>query len=76
MALYDNYQDNVEVPEVVTPEEEEENNAFLDAITQTPVVQQAHAFLANKSTAVISLKTFNSLKIFKKNWLKVSPIRK
>ena len=48
MALFDNYEDSVDKPEVVTPEEEDENNAFLDALVETAVMQQAHQFLVSK----------------------------
>ena len=55
MALYDNYEDNVNTPEVVTPEEEAENNAFLDAVIDTSVMQQAHQFLVGEGTHPLAL---------------------
>ena len=75
MALYDNYEDNVQVPEVVTEEEEVENNAFLDAVVKTAVMQQAHAFLANKGTIIDIPITYHLLTLC---WagIKVLPTRK
>ena len=51
MALYDNYEDDVQVTEVVTAEEIAENDAFLTAVVQTTVMQEAHEFLVSKGTA-------------------------
>jgi poly(U)-specific endoribonuclease len=36
------------VTEVITAEEQTENDAFLDAILGTSVMQQAHQFLVSK----------------------------
>lgn len=54
MALYDNYVEDCKVTEDVTPEEEAENDAFLDAILATSVFQQAHAFLVSKSECLFN----------------------
>lgn len=48
LALFDNYDENCKVTEVITAEELTENDAFLDAILATSVFQQAHAFLVEK----------------------------
>ena len=48
LALFDNYDENCKVTEVVTAGEQAENDAFLDAILATSVFQQAHQFLVSK----------------------------
>ena len=48
LALFDNYDENCKVTEVITAEEQTENDAFLDAILATSVFQQAHQFLVSK----------------------------
>jgi hypothetical protein len=53
LALFDN---NCKVTEVITNEEQTENDVFLDAILATSVFQQAHEFLVSKG---------NQLKIVK-----------
>ena len=51
LALYDNYDVSCSVTEVVTAEERVEDDAFLDAIMATSVMQQAHTFLVSKGLA-------------------------
>lgn len=58
LALYDNYVEDCKVTEDVTPEEQTENDAFLDAILATSVFQQAHAFLVSKNLASPDLAVF------------------
>ena len=48
LALFDNYDENCKVTEVITNEEQTENDVFLDAILATSVFQQAHEFLVSK----------------------------
>ena len=42
IALLDNYEKETKVPETVTPQEERENWAFLNAIVETKVMKEAH----------------------------------
>jgi hypothetical protein len=56
LALFDNYDENCKVTEVITNEEQTESDVFLDAILATSVFQQAHEFLVSKG---------NQLKIVK-----------
>jgi len=58
LALYDNYELACTVTEVVTPEERVEDDAFLDAIMATSVMQQAHTFLASKGLASADANVF------------------
>lgn len=48
LALFDNYVEDARVTETITAEERAENDAFLDAIMATTVMQRAHAFLVGK----------------------------
>jgi poly(U)-specific endoribonuclease len=48
IALMDNYERETGVPESVTPEEERENWAFLDAIMHTRPMKEAHQYLVSK----------------------------
>jgi poly(U)-specific endoribonuclease len=58
IPLFDNYEADTAVPEVVTSAEWAENDAFLDAITATKVMQTAHQFLVKKGLANSNLATF------------------
>ncbi|XP_046445273.1 endoribonuclease CG2145-like [Daphnia pulex] len=58
LALFDNYDENCKVTEVITAEEQTENDAFLDAILGTSVMQQAHQFLVSKGLADSSVAVF------------------
>ena len=51
LALYDNYVLDCTVTEVPTPQKNAENDAFLNAMMVTSVMQQAHTFLASKGLA-------------------------
>jgi len=46
--LLDNYELECGEQEVVTPEEKKENVAFVDAIMETEVMQEAHKYLVSK----------------------------
>ena len=46
--LLDNYELECGEAEVVTPEEKKENVAFVDAIMETEVMQEAHKYLVSK----------------------------
>lgn len=59
LALFDNYEDNCLNSEVVTVQELAENDAFLNAILATTVMQQAHQFLSSKGRISNSFR-FNS----------------
>ncbi|CAG0893721.1 unnamed protein product, partial [Darwinula stevensoni] len=48
VTLFDHYEPFTTDPEDVTLEEEEEVDAFLDAVVATDVMQSAHRFLAEK----------------------------
>jgi poly(U)-specific endoribonuclease len=48
LRLYDNYIPEVSSNEVVTDQERQEENAFLDAVFATPVFQQTRQFLISK----------------------------
>ncbi|CAG0901122.1 unnamed protein product [Darwinula stevensoni] len=48
MALFDNYEPNITESENVTFEEEEEVDAFLDAVIATDVMRSAYQFLVDK----------------------------
>lgn len=50
-ALLDNYESGTEKPEVVTPQEEQENRRFIDAIMETSVMQELHRVLASRNFA-------------------------
>lgn len=58
LALYDNYDINCANPEVVTPAETAEDNAFLDAILATSVMKQAQSFLVSKGLASADVAVF------------------
>ena len=47
-ALLDNYESESGKQEEVTSEEEDENRNFLDAVLETAVMQEAHAFLVEQ----------------------------
>ncbi|XP_076835659.1 uridylate-specific endoribonuclease B [Brachyhypopomus gauderio] len=49
ISLLDNYESDTGEPEVVTPEEEAENNRFLDSILETPVMKIVHKYLVGKN---------------------------
>ncbi|CAN0428780.1 poly(U)-specific endoribonuclease-B-like isoform X1 [Lampetra planeri] len=51
LSLLDNYESSTGIAETVTAEEEAENRHFLDAVTQTSVMQIAHKFLAERGLA-------------------------
>lgn len=46
--LFDNYEGDTSVKETVTQAELAENDAFLDAVLATKVMQDAHQFLVKK----------------------------
>jgi len=48
MDLFDNYEADVKIHELITSKEIQENDAFLTAVTRTAVTRRAHAFLAMK----------------------------
>ena len=48
VAMFDNYIADCTQTEVVSPQETSEDDAFLDAILATSVMQQAHQFLVTK----------------------------
>lgn len=48
LALFDNYDENCKNTEVITSQEKTEEDAFLNAIMATSVMQQAHDFLVSK----------------------------
>ena len=52
IALYDNYEDTVEVLQLVTLKGEKENGAFPNTTRKKLVMQRAHAFLVSKGTAI------------------------
>jgi len=58
--LFDNYEGDTSVKETVTQAELAENDAFLDAVLATKVMQDAHQFLVKKGLASSSVSTFKS----------------
>jgi hypothetical protein len=48
--LYDNYEPDAALPEVVTAYERDEDKAFLDAVMTTQVMAKTKKFLAEKGT--------------------------
>jgi len=57
-ALLDNYESEVDKPEVVTPEEELENWKFIDAIMETEVMKETHRFLVAQRRASADVHQF------------------
>ncbi|XP_074127974.1 poly(U)-specific endoribonuclease-like isoform X1 [Sminthopsis crassicaudata] len=49
ISLLDNYEMSTGIAEVVTPEEEAENNLFLDALLETEVMKLTHQYLVRKN---------------------------
>ncbi|XP_051818213.1 uncharacterized protein LOC127538460 isoform X1 [Antechinus flavipes] len=49
ISLLDNYETSTGIAEVVTPEEEAENNLFLDALLETEVMKLTHQYLVRKN---------------------------
>lgn len=58
VALLDNYERETNVAESVTPEEERENWAFLDAIMDTRPMKEAHRYLVGKEKSPRSERDF------------------
>eukprot|EP00238_Polyblepharides_amylifera_P012761 CAMPEP_0196591590 /NCGR_PEP_ID=MMETSP1081-20130531/70203_1 /TAXON_ID=36882 /ORGANISM="Pyramimonas amylifera, Strain CCMP720" /LENGTH=331 /DNA_ID=CAMNT_0041914995 /DNA_START=205 /DNA_END=1200 /DNA_ORIENTATION=+ len=58
--LLNNYERETGVSETVTSQENEENWAFLNEIMETPVMLYVHKYLASKSLAPPSLRSFKS----------------
>ena len=76
LALFDNYDENCKVTEVITNEEQTENDVFLDAILATSVFQQAHEFLVSKGNHLkivkfTQKKNFNFVLIYPQNKFQV-----
>jgi poly(U)-specific endoribonuclease len=69
LALFDNYDENCKVTEVIPAEEQTENDAFLDAILATSVFQQAHEFLVSKGINLIHLKILVNILLVTKSGL-------
>eukprot|EP00118_Oscarella_pearsei_P024753 m.306723 g.306723 ORF g.306723 m.306723 type:complete len:280 (+) comp41532_c0_seq1:1357-2196(+) len=61
IALLDNYEKETKVPETVTPQEERENWAFIEAVMDTKVMKEAHSFLASKRKAQSDERSFKKL---------------
>lgn len=68
--LQDNYEPSVTVPEEQDAAEVAEQDAFLDAIMSTQVMQLAETFLKNNGECLhwmrLQLKTIESIRIFLK----------
>lgn len=47
-SLYDQYQRNSSAKEIITPERQNKENAFLDEILNTPVMKKSLAWLSEK----------------------------
>lgn len=60
IALFDNYEGDTTVKESVTQIELQENEAFLDAVMDTKVMQDTHSFLAKKGLVSSSVSSFKS----------------
>ncbi|XP_060747095.1 uridylate-specific endoribonuclease B [Tachysurus vachellii] len=58
ISLLDNYESDTGVPEVVTPEEEEENLRFLDSMIKTPVMKIVHNYLVKKKLSASDTSVF------------------
>ena len=71
LALFDNYDENCKVTEVIPAEEQTENDAFLDAILATSVFQQAHEFLVSKGINLIHLKILDNILLVTKNTIRI-----
>ncbi len=59
--LLDNYEISTKEAEQVTPEEEQENRDFIDAIMETPVMQECHQYLSSKNKAPEDVMDFKRL---------------
>ncbi|KAK4020583.1 poly(U)-specific endoribonuclease homolog [Daphnia magna] len=57
-ALLNNYQKNVTIQDTFTPEQLAEEVAFIDAVMETGVMQQLHAFLVSKGEASADVAEF------------------
>ena len=51
VALLNNYQSETGLPEQVTSKEIQENWDFLNAVMETPLMQEAHQFLVSRDRA-------------------------
>jgi len=58
--LYDNYEGDTSARETITAAELAENDAFLDAVLDTKVMQDTHQFLVNEGLADSRLSVFKS----------------
>lgn len=56
VALHNNYDPDVAVPENVTPGETTEEEAFLDAVLATPIMQRLSTFLNGKGVTFTKAK--------------------
>jgi poly(U)-specific endoribonuclease len=57
-ALLDNYQKDVTVQDEFTAQQLAEELAFIDAVMETSVMQQLHAFLVSKGIFFFSIFVF------------------
>lgn len=69
VALLENYCMDLGIAEQVTRQERFENHRFIDAIMETPVMQEAHRFLVDKGKAPED--EFQFKKLLDRLWFKL-----